>query len=293
MSHKKEHHEEHVDETWLIPWSDMLVLLLALFIVMFAMGKTDEEKFEQMKQDFHVIFAGGSGVMPSDGIGVIPLNQAGTTDTGTGTAASGNADKPTGKEIEEDTMKEVKKNLEKEIESKGYGDKVKVGLDNEGLEISIQDVVLFNSGDAEIIQGVYPLLLQITGMIQKLDNSIKIVGHTDNIPMYSAKFRSNWDLSAYRAINVMNFMVGKGKLNPNKFSIQAYGEFKPKFDNSTEVGRAKNRRVEIFIVRKYPLATAEEIKEDDKTNETNQENQTNQTNPANEVTQTNEPVNAH
>lgn len=103
------------------------------------------------------------------------------------------------------------------------------------------------------MDSVFPLLLEISGMLNRLDNTIKIAGHTDNIPINNQKFRSNWDLSAIRAINVMEFMVNQGKVRPERFVIEGYGQYSPKYDNSTEEGRAKNRRVEIFLIRKYPL----------------------------------------
>ena len=130
-------------------------------------------------------------------------------------------------------------------------------LNSDGLEISIQDVVLFNSGEADVLNNLSPLLLEISNMLHGLDNEIKVVGHTDNVPIKNEKFRSNWDLSAMRAINVMNFMVDSGEISADKVSIQAYGEYMPKFSNTTEDGRAKNRRVEIFVVRKYPVDTEE------------------------------------
>ena len=238
MSKKKQHHEEHVDEAWLLPYSDMLTLLLALFIVMFAMGQTDKAKLKEMSQQFNIIFAGGSGVMQSDGNSVIPMD-----------ATPGQA--------EYDKMTEVKKMLEEEIEKEGFSDKVKVDLNKDGLEISIQDAVLFNTGEADVKNNLSPLLLEISKMIQGLDNEIKIVGYTDNVPIKNEKFRSNWDLSAMRAINVMNFMVNSGTISADKVSIQAYGEYMPKSENTTEAGRAKNRRVEIIVARKYPVATEE------------------------------------
>lgn len=245
MRKKKQHHEEHVDEAWLLPYSDMLTLLLALFIVMFAMGQTDKQKFEAMAKQFNVIFAGGTGVMEKEGNSVIPL-EISSESAGTDTA-----------EAEEDTMNEIKKMIEQEIGKEGYSDQVKVEINREGLEISMQDVVLFNSGDAEILNNVSPLLLKISNMLKNLDNEIKVVGHTDNIPIRNDKFRSNWDLSAMRAINVMSFLIDSGGINSNRLSIQAYGEYMPKFDNSTEEGRAKNRRVEIFVIRKYQADTEE------------------------------------
>lgn len=247
MSKKKQHHEEHVDEAWLLPYSDMLTLLLALFIVMFAMGQTDKSKFQAMAQEFSVIFAGGSAMMNNSGdSAVIP----------TGSPTEDQAIK-SDSELEEDKMAEVKKQLEQEIQQEGYADKIKVELNGDGLDIAIQDVVLFNSGEADVLQNVSPLLSKISDMLQGLDNKIKVVGHTDNVPISNSKFRSNWDLSAMRAINVMNFMTTTGKVAQDRMSIQAYGDQMPKYSNDTEEGRAKNRRVEIVVARKHPTTTDE------------------------------------
>jgi chemotaxis protein MotB len=242
MGKKKKHHEEHFDESWLLPYSDMLVLLLALFIVMFAMGQTDKEKFKQLSQQLNVVFAGGSGMLQESGNNISIID------------ASSAAEKEGGA-LEQDKMTEIKQKLEQEINDKGYQDKVNVQLNGDGLEISIQDTVLFNSGGAEVLQGFSPILVNVSYMLHGLDNDIRIAGHTDNVPISNQKFKSNWDLSYARAANVMNFMVGVGGLANERFSIQAYGEYKPKFDNSTEEGRAKNRTVQILIVRKYPLDT--------------------------------------
>lgn len=242
MSKKKQHHEEHVDEAWLLPYSDMLTLLLALFIVMFAMGQTDSAKLQAMSKSFNIIFAGGSGVMQQDGSSMIPMDGEG------GQSGSG----ITNAKTEEDKMTEIKKRLEQEIGKEGYSDKVKVNLTGEGLEIAIQDAVLFRSGEAEILNDVSPLLSKLSDMLHDLENKVKIVGHTDNVPISTAKFRSNWDLSAMRAINVMNYMVTSTGISANRASIEAHGEYMPKYDNNTEDGRSKNRRVEIIVIRKYP-----------------------------------------
>jgi chemotaxis protein MotB len=239
MAKKKAHHEEHVDETWLIPYADMLTLLLALFIVMFAMGQVDKAKMQALSEKFNIIFAGGSGALEREFNAIPPLNELTNTNSF----------------IEDEKMNKIKANLQEEIKKQGYSDKVKVVLNRESLMVTMQDVVLFRSGEADVIQEVSPLLLKISGMLKGLQNSINIVGHTDNVPIHNKNFRSNWDLSAMRAVNVMNFMVEKGGMRPEKFSIQAYGEYMPKYDNSTEEGRTGNRRVEIFIERMYPLQT--------------------------------------
>jgi chemotaxis protein MotB len=244
VAKKKVHAEEHADETWLLPYSDLLTLLLALFIVMFAISSVDKEKFERLSQQLHVVFAGGSGMSSSDGSSVIPmLPSGGKAPSEAGVSKA---------EAEEDKMIEIRKKIEEEITSEGYSEKVRVGLGKEGLEISIQDVALFQSGEAEVLRSVSPLLLHISKLLAGLDNPIRIAGHTDNVPIQTAKFQSNWDLSAMRAINVMNFLTDQGGLDPERFSIQGYGQYSPKYDNATAEGRAKNRRVEIILIRKYP-----------------------------------------
>lgn len=240
MKGKKQHHEEHVDETWLLPYSDMMTLLLALFIVMFAMSKVDNQKAKQLSQQFNVIFSGGAGALQSNGSNgdTFKIDDLDTLNEKSGV-------------IEQDKMLQVKNTLEQNIKNNGYADKVKVELNGEGLDIRIQDTALFNSGEADILNEFTPVLMKISNMIKDLDNEIKISGHTDNVPIKNEKFRSNWDLSYMRASNVMNFMVDKCHFAPDKFSIQAYGEFKAKYNNSTEDGRSKNRSVDILIVRRY------------------------------------------
>ena len=237
MRKKKEHSEDHVDESWLLPYSDMLTLLVALFIVMFAMSQVDKAKLQKVSSQFNIIFAGGNGIMQSD----------------SGTIASIDPSSSSASSIEQDTMTSIKSTLDKEISNNGYSDQIKVAVNKEGLDISIEAVALFTSGDAAVLNNVTPLLLKISSMLKNLNNDIKIAGYTDNKPINNLKFRSNWDLSSIRAINVMTYMVNKGGLNPKNVSIQAFGEYNPKYDNLTEASRAKNRRVEIFVARKYPV----------------------------------------
>lgn len=239
MGRKKVHHDEHVDETWLIPYADMLTLLLALFIVMFAISKVDNKKFKDMSEQFNVIFSGTSSVVDGGEGAIENFSPSGSQGTSLNT-------------IEENTMKEIKKALDEKISGSSYSNKVKTSLNEGGLKISIQDAILFNSGDAGVLKEVEPLLLQISDMLRSLDNDVKIAGHSDNVPIHNSKFSSNWELSAMRAINVMNYMVGTGGINQGRVSVEAFADQRPEYNNETEEGRAKNRRVEIFIIRKYP-----------------------------------------
>ncbi len=231
--HKKVHHEEHVDESWLLPYADLLTLLLALFIVMFAMSQVDQKKMEALSAQFKVIFSGGAGLMEKDGTSIMPQSMPPAQ----------------GPQPKADAMAGMQSSLEQKIANSGFSDQVIVTLRPEGLNISIQDVVLFQSGQATVLEGVKPLLLEISNMLSTQENAIRISGHTDDHPINTREFRSNWDLSAIRAINVMNFMVDSGKLQPEKLSIQAYGEYMPAASNETEEGRSQNRRIEILVIR--------------------------------------------
>ncbi len=246
MGKKKAHHEEHIDETWLIPYADMLTLLLALFIVMFAMSEVDKTKMITLAQQFNVIFAGGAGIVEQGGKSVISPIQ-----TPEGTSSEGQKPVIDSKAAEDAEMQNIQAALEAEMQKTGYSDTIKIGLTKEGLDISIEAAILFEPGSANVLKGVNPPLLKICGALNRFDNEIVVMGFTDNVPVSSNQFRSNWDLSAMRAINVMNFMVKSGKLKEDKMSVRAFGEFKPKYDNSTVTGRAKNRRVEIFVARKF------------------------------------------
>lgn len=235
MSKKKDHDDEHIDETWLIPYADMLTLLLALFIVMFAMSKVDAAKMAKVAKSFNVALKGGSGILNGD--------------------SNGDSINLSDNEIVEETaMTAIKNQLEWEFSQAGYEGKFSIDLNNEGLEIDIEDIVLFELAKADIKDDSKPLLYKVATSISTLNNNIKVIGHTDNLPIKNEEFRSNWDLSAIRAINVMNYMTTEGGLSDKKIAIEAYGENKPKYDNNTEEGRAKNRRVEIVILRNFPTS---------------------------------------
>lgn len=233
-----------MDETWLLPYSDLLTLLLALFIVMFAISQVDKVKMQLLSEVFQEIFSGQTSFLDSEGSSAIEQGDPNTSENTSDVTV-----------IEQDMMLDIKAKLEKEISESGYQDKVKVLLDKEGLEIVIQDIMLFKSGDAQILDNFSGIMLEIAKMLNTTDNYIKIVGHTDDRPIHNAQFRSNWDLSVIRAINVMNFLVDNGKVEPQRFTVQGFGQYSPIAENSTDEGRAKNRRVEIYLIRKYPLST--------------------------------------
>jgi len=242
MSKKKKHedHEEHIDESWLIPYADLLTLLLALFIVLFASSSVDATKFKQISDSFTTIFSGGSGVMnyPSE---TIP--QENTKGNSNEKVNKGNG------ETSQKELKEVQEKVDQYIKKNKLQGSLKTELTDEGLLITITNDVLFDSGSAIVRTTERSIATQISNLlISNPPLSVIISGHTDNIPIKNELFQDNWDLSVTRAVNFMKIMLENKKLKPQSFSAKGYGEYKPIASNHTNKGRAKNRRVEILVL---------------------------------------------
>lgn len=245
--HKK--HEEHMDESWLLPYSDLMTLLLALFIVLAASSTTDQIKLQQMAEVFQSFTIGGGGIM-------------------TYTAPEETKESPDSPMISEEELKrELKERLEKSKESemenlevmqreinafikeKGLALSLQTKLTENGLLITISDTALFDSGSAAVKNEAIPLAKQISTLIfSDPPREIWVSGHTDNVPISTSTFRSNWELSAIRSINFLNIMLENKQHNPLNFSAIGHGEYRPIADNKTEKGRQENRRVEVLIL---------------------------------------------
>jgi chemotaxis protein MotB len=236
---KKKNDDEHMSESWLLPYSDLLTLLLALFIVLFSMSAVDAKKFQKFAQTFNDIFHGGTGVM--DYSEAIPTPVPSTD------GQSKNDDILNAKD--ENELKQVEGKINQYIKNKHLTNKITMSLTSEGLLLRIRDNVLFDSGKATIRKEDIQLARELSDfLVMNPPHQIVISGHTDNVPIKTAAYGSNWELSAMRAINFMKILLENPKLDPRLFSAKGYGEYQPIADNSTPEGRAKNRRVEVLIM---------------------------------------------
>jgi chemotaxis protein MotB len=252
MARKKKHHEEHIDESWLIPYADILTLLLALFIVLFAASSVDALKFERLAESFNLAFTGGEGVMefPS------PTPTPDTNISVKRPPADPTPDK--NQPLEEIDLKrkqdflelqELQKKIDRYIEENNLSLSLQTNLTQEGLLITILDNALFSSGSAAIREDARQLAVEISKLlVTDPPRHVTIAGHTDNRPIRTSQFPSNWELSAMRAINFMKMLLENRDLEPPRFSSTAYGEYQPVAPNTSDEGRAKNRRVEVLIL---------------------------------------------
>ncbi|QGU00232.1 Flagellar motor rotation protein MotB [Candidatus Syntrophocurvum alkaliphilum] len=238
MVKRKKKHEEHMDESWLIPYADMLTLLLALFVILFAISQVDQDKFDEIRRTLETVFVGGAGVMEKD-IGIVDDSITEMIDEA----------EPSDYAKEDRQLHQYKVLLDYYFKEKGIDGFVSNVVTEQGLLITIQDVALFESGRAELHPEAKDVLKDLADILTELENPIQIAGHTDNVPINTRQFPSNWELSFHRAINVMYFMLNNDKLEADRFSIVAYGEYRPRETNETAEGRALNRRVELLIQR--------------------------------------------
>lgn len=240
---KKHHHEEHIDETWLIPYADLLTLLLALFIVLFASSQIDQKKFQEIARSLNSALAGGLGVF--DFPSPVEENNPQTSVP--------NKERLTKNEqqniVEQEGLRELQAKINQYVNSQHLQSELKTTLTEEGLLITIANDILFDSGSAEVKPEDKQIAVEISRLlVMNPPRNIIISGHTDNVPIHNSKFSSNWELSVMRAVNFMKLLLENKQLDPRWFSAKGYGEFKPIASNATPEGRMKNRRVEILVV---------------------------------------------
>lgn len=261
-----EEHEEHVNhEAWVIPYADLLTLLMAMFIALFAMSTVDQSKFKELAIGFNEALGGGdldadigsSGEVTSAAVGEgngkgpfsggqLVENEAKLTETQLASLLTGIAADQLAGKAERESLEEVQKRIDNAAKSLGLGGKVQTKQLNGGLQVTLlTDRVVFRSGSAGIELQGHELLTLIAGILKQLPNTVRIDGHTDNVPI-SGRYRDNQELSSARANEVYRFFAGKG-IDIQRMSPVGMADKKPIADNETEAGRAKNRRVEIIV----------------------------------------------
>lgn len=232
---KKKHNEEHENaERWLLTYADLITLLLAFFIMMYTFSKQDVQKYQEVSTHLKVIFAGGTGIAQKGSVsGTVPLNPMSIIK-----AASGD---------------EIKKRIEQEIKTvantNGLKDTISIFSDERGIVIRIMDKAFFDEGKAELKDSAKNTLDKIIPVIKQINNHIRVEGHTDNVPIKTNEFKSNWELSVRRGTEVVRHLIERGGVPPQRISAAGYAEYRPVVDNNTMTNRALNRRIEIIVAK--------------------------------------------
>lgn len=231
---KTEYENDNV-ERWMVSYADFVTLLFCFFTAMYAISNVDTSKLgkfvDSMRSAFHVSEPNGNAFSLIDGVQVVVLANA---------------------EMEA-SIRDLLGSLVDEPESGVF-----VRRENRGIVISVRDKLFFESGSADLKDSSREVLEKVNNVISKFPNTLRIEGHTDNIPISNGEFPSNWELSAGRAINVAKYFINTHNIQPGRITTTGYAEFKPLVSNDTPEGRAKNRRVDIVLLneeenRKEPL----------------------------------------
>jgi chemotaxis protein MotB len=151
--------------------------------------------------------------------------------------------------LDEEQLRKVMVVLADYAGKKGLEDMIRMEINEHGLNISLTEKLMFNSGSANILDAALPVLDEIAVELKTVPNSIAIEGHTDNVPIHNDQFGSNWELSTTRATNVVRYFIEKQGFSPERISASGYGEFRPIADNATVEGRAHNRRIVLIVLR--------------------------------------------
>jgi chemotaxis protein MotB len=212
-------------------WGDMCTLLLCFFVLLLAMSSTDAKKFDIAASSLHNALGGVLESFPSVMITkdiLIPK-------------LGGDAQN---KRMAVDAAEKIRKVIKEEH----LEDAMKVKVTESGIAIKVADPIGFDIGDAEIKPELISALRGISRIIAKVPGTqIRVEGHTDDLPIRSQKFPSNWELSSSRALNVVKFMASNGGIEPSCLSAIGYGEYRPLVPNTTPENRKINRRIEVYV----------------------------------------------
>jgi len=261
MARKKEPEKAANHERWLVSYADFITLLFAVFVTLYAMSQTDKQKVEQVAASYRSAFgvttgasSGKPSIMKSAELLPIPSVRRSLK----------NVEKPKpktsdGTEKIQATKKEFKEilvSIEKFLVTQNALEKVNVEITKRGLVVSVKEAGFFDSGSAAVKPASYAILSKIAESLLPYNNPISFEGHTDNIPMRSPQFPSNWELSTGRATSLAHFFIDRHGFAPQKVSVTGYGEYRPIAENSSDEGRKQNRRVDIVL-----MATGGDVEE--------------------------------
>jgi len=226
---------------WMATYSDMVTLLLAFFVMLFSFSSVDAEKFQQLLGSVQAAL--GIKMDLNMGGAPVPLPPPEELDDLVIDA------RELVKKTDLDQLESVRSRLEESFVSRLGGRQIILAMQERGLVIRFADSVLFDSGRAVLKPGAREILELFAREATAFPNHIRVEGHTDNRPISTMRFPSNWELSTARATEVVRFLMESDELEATRLSAAGYGEYRPVATNDTREGRALNRRVDLVILR--------------------------------------------
>ncbi|MCC4588555.1 flagellar motor protein MotD [Xanthomonas melonis] len=272
MARRRKHHEEHGNhEAWAIPYADLMTLLLAFFVVMYAISSLNEGKYKVMAQALTSAFGGSSNTASPVQIGKTQTLGAdydrpsvikagapmaattGPTDATLLPSMAAQMRMPVSLRNQaqlaraQRQMDAVAAQLSKTLSPLIEKQLITIRRNDLWIEVEINSDILFGTGSATLAGAARDTLSTLASVLRDAPNGVRVEGYTDNQPIATAQFPSNWELSAARAASVVHLFADDG-IAPQRLAMVGYGEFRARADNSTEAGRNANRRVVLIIL---------------------------------------------
>jgi len=242
---RRKGHVSH--ERWLVSYADFITLLFSFFVVLYAFAKADQKKQVEVTAAIDTAFR-SLGILGD----VSRHPQRRVTANGSEQPAIP-MNIVMGEEVRsparvKDDLNRMRRDLEQRLSNQVAHHTVSIQMGRDGLVISLREAGFFASGSAMPSSDTLPTLRQIAAALEKAPYDVRIEGHTDNIPIHTAEFDSNWELASARATRVARLFIGLQIISPDRVSAAGYAEFHPVTSNQTAEGRAENRRVDLVIL---------------------------------------------
>lgn len=254
---KPEQLQEEGAPAWMNTYGDMVTLLLTFFVLLFSFSTIDAKKWKAIVQSFSgkTEYDGPTATLDPD------FDLDSVVFPSVTPEPSVSPDQADGAKMAR-MFNELYQKVRNHITINGLDYALNVSKDDDLIIIRITDTALFGSGQESIRPEAINLLDSIVSLFEQYDEAIQriqIEGHTDNVPIHSARFKSNWDLSTSRAVSVVQYCIENSSLSPMKYTASGYGEYHPIADNDTEEGKAKNRRVDFVIQSAQEIIVPDDI----------------------------------
>lgn len=245
MARRRKRQEEHINhERWLISYADFITLLFAFFVVMYSISSVNISKYRVLSDTLQSVFASPGSTNP------VQLEEYDTTAAPKVTPINLIELPPTPPLVSEKTIRTIN-DLSQQFNStfaeKIESEDISIKQGNNWLELEIKSSALFYSGESRLERTAIPIIAKAAEILNTSSNPIQVEGFTDNQPISTPRFPSNWELSAARAASVVHLLNRYG-VSPTRMSAIGYGEFKPIADNATDEGRQRNRRIVLVVL---------------------------------------------
>ncbi|MCB0191858.1 MAG: flagellar motor protein MotB [Anaerolineae bacterium] len=231
------------DEKWLGTYGDLVTLLLVFFVVLYAMANTDLKNFQKIAWSLRVAF---NGVGEEPAAGVVGDANSATTSTEAASAPLFTDSLPSKRR----DFVRVSTELTSFARELNVDGEISINMNLEGIIISLSERLAFEPGSSELREEAKQVLDEIVGVLQTIDNPVRVEGHTDDIPTNNPLYPTNWELSSMRAVSVARYLAEEGGIAPERLSASGNAEFKPLVPNDSRNNRMINRRADVVII--YP-----------------------------------------